>query len=205
MNPDSLLSESFYLNDDVLTIARDLIGKKLCTEDTYGNVVSGMITETEAYKAPEDKASHAHNFKRTKRTETMYLPGGHAYVYLIYGIHHLFNVVTGPKDLPHAVLIRAVEPVSGEEIMLKRRNQKKITPKLSAGPGRLSDAMAIDMKLNRQNLRENSKGNPLVWIEHFKDFSDVEIESSPRVGINYAEEYVNKPWRYFLKDSEFVS
>lgn len=205
MNPDNLLSESFYHREDVVQIARDLLGKKLVTRDKEGNVTAGMITETEAYKAPEDKASHAHNFKRTPRTETMYLPGGHSYVYLIYGIHHLFNVVTGPEDLPHAVLIRAVEPVSGENLMLMRRNHKMITPKLTAGPGRLSQALSLDKEMNANSLKEIPKENPSVWIEHFKDFSFDDIVAAPRVGIDYAEEYVDKPWRFFLKDCDFVS
>ena len=128
------LTRDFYLQEDVVKISRELLGKVLCTKFN-GKFTSGIITETEAYAGIPDKASHAYNGRRTKRTEVMYGMGGTAYVYLCYGIHHLFNIVTNKKDIPHAVLIRAVKPLDGIDLILKRRNQKKLTEKISSGPG----------------------------------------------------------------------
>lgn len=137
-----LLSKDFYLRDDVVQIAQDLLGKFLITE-LDGERTVGKIVETEAYRGPEDKASHAYSNRRTRRTEVMFAEGGTAYVYLCYGIHHLFNVVTNVKDIPHAVLIRAVEPVENIETMLLRRNIKVLKPNVTGGPGALSQAMGI--------------------------------------------------------------
>ena len=121
----SKLQADFYQREDVLLISRELLGKVLCT-NFYGKLTSGIIVETEAYAGVTDKASHAYGGRRTKRTETMYASGGTAYVYLCYGIHHLFNIVTNKENIPHAVLIRSIQPRDGIEIMLQRRNKKKV-------------------------------------------------------------------------------
>src|ERR1017187_7820728 len=125
------LKREFYLREDVVQIAKELLGKVLFT-NIGGKITAGIITETEAYAGITDKASHAYNNRRTPRTETMYAEGGVAYVYLCYGIHHLFNVVTAQKDTPHAVLIRAIKPIEGIPAILKRRNKTKIDKTIAA-------------------------------------------------------------------------
>ena len=136
-----LLDPSYFLEEDVVFIARDLLGKEILA-NIDGLICRARITETEAYRAPDDRACHAYENRRTPRTETMFAEGGTAYLYLCYGIHHLFNVVTGPADVAHAVLIRAVEPLENEALMLQRRGLKKLTPALTAGPGRWTKAKA---------------------------------------------------------------
>src|ERR1700722_2278008 len=136
------LGQDFYLREDVVNISRELIGKFLITK-VKGKLTSGMIIETEAYNGVVDKASHAYNNRRTARNEIMYSQGGNAYVYLCYGIHHLFNIVTNKKDTPHAILIRGILPKEGIDTMLKRRKLKSVTKKFSDGPGTVSQALAI--------------------------------------------------------------
>src|SRR6202162_1498950 len=130
------LPRDFYTRSDVLGVARDLLGKKLVVRQRSGSRVAGIIVETEAYRGPEDRASHAYNGRRTKRTETMYGMGGTAYVYFVYGMYHQFNVVTNVEDVPHAVLVRALEPVDGLDIMQRRRRGRS-EYELTSGPGRL--------------------------------------------------------------------
>ena len=190
---------SFYLNTDVNSLARQLIGKMLFTQ-IDGEITAGIIVETEAYAGIEDKASHAYGGRLTDRTKTMYLKGGVSYVYLCYGIHNLFNVVTGPLNMPHAVLIRGVEPVIGTEIMLQRRGMALLKPNLTAGPGALSKALGIDRTFNAKDLTGEE-----IWIE---DGWDVDLESivaAPRVGVGYAADHALLPWRYYIKGNRFVS
>ena len=130
------LGRRFYTRADALRIARELLGKRLVVPSPTGERVSGRIVETEAYLGVTDKASHAYGGRRTRRTETMYKPGGTAYVYFVYGMHHQFNVVTGPAGVPHAVLVRAVEPEEGVELMRRRRTFKS-ERELTSGPGKL--------------------------------------------------------------------
>lgn len=196
------LPTSYYAHDDVVAIARDLIGKKLITE-TDGVITSGYIVETEAYRGPEDKASHAYNSRRTTRTEVMYSIGGTAYVYLCYGIHHMMNVVTGPEDVPHAVLIRALQPIDGVDIMQHRRNMTKPEPRLTRGPGALAKAMGIhtsltgiSMTIPRAVIRIEDAGHP---------FSAQEITSGKRIGIDYAQEAKEFPWRFYVRNHPHVS
>ncbi len=194
------LNDKFYLSDDVLATSRALLGKVLVT-NFNGDLTAGKIVDVEAYKAPEDKASHAYNHRRTPRTETIFAEGGISYVYLCYGIHHLFNIVTGPKDTPHAILIRGLEPVDGIDLMLKRRKLKSFSRKVSAGPGVLTQAMGITTKHNAQCLLSSD-----VWIEDRGiKLSPKQIVAAPRVGIDYAQEYAAKPWRFFIRDNQFVS
>lgn len=184
-------------------IARSLIGVEVVTQ-IDGKTTSARITETEAYWAPDDQASHARNHRRTKRTETFYQPAGTAYVYLCYGIHELFNVVTGQPDDPHAVLIRAVEPVDGLEIMLERRAMKTLKPQLSAGPGVLTKALGITRQHNGINLLDAA--SPVQLSVTGKELPASEIVAAPRIGINYAgSPWVEKPWRFYLQNCSFVS
>ena len=141
----SKLQADFYQREDDLLISRELLGKVLYT-NFHGELTSGIIVETEAYAGTTDKASHAYGGRRTKRTKIMYSPGGYAYVYLCYGIHHLFNIVTNKENIPHAVLIRAIQPRDGIEIMLQRRNKKKVDHSLTSGPGSLTRALGITVK-----------------------------------------------------------
>ncbi len=196
-----VLPGSFYQTEDVLHIARTLIGKTLCTSFDDQNT-TGRIVETEAYRAPEDKASHAYGNKRTKRTETMFGPAGHAYIYLCYGIHHLFNVVTGPVNTAHAVLIRAVEPLTGLDVMAERRNIKATSIRLTAGPGILTKALGLTTKHNGYDLTTCRK----VWIEDSGfNVHDKDIIKSPRVGVDYAEECAAWNWRFRLRNNPWTS
>jgi DNA-3-methyladenine glycosylase len=190
---------SFYLNTDVNSLARQLIGKMLFTQ-IDGEITAGAIVETEAYAGIEDKASHAYGGRLTDRTKTMYLKGGVSYVYLCYGIHNLFNVVTGPLNTPHAVLIRGVEPVIGTEIMLQRRGMALLKPNLTAGPGALSKALGIDRTFNAKDLTGEE-----IWIEDGWDVDPESIVAAPRVGVGYAADHALLPWRYYIKGNRFVS
>ncbi|MCE4064672.1 DNA-3-methyladenine glycosylase [Chryseobacterium gleum] len=194
------LPRSYYSNPDVLFLAKDLLGKVLFTE-IDGETTAGIIVETEAYFGVKDKASHAYGGRRTDRTETLYSHGGVSYVYLCYGIHHLFNVVTSVEDEPHAVLVRAVEPLIGKEIMELRRNMPATKPSISAGPGSAAKALGIDRSFNRKKLTENE-----IWIEdHGIVYRPDEIIAGPRIGVAYAEEDALLPWRFFVKGNKYVS
>ncbi len=189
----------FYRQEDTLQIAKDLLGKILVIPDEKGNRISGMIVETEAYLGPEDKAAHSHNNRRTTRTDVMFAEGGVAYVFFVYGMYFQFNVVVGKKEQPRAILIRAVEPIDGIEIMRERRG-KMPEQNLTSGPGKLSIAFGIDKTINGEYLCGNR-----VWIEESIDAVTNEIVSGKRIGIDYAEEFAKKPWRFWLKDNAFVS
>ncbi|EFK34627.1 3-methyladenine DNA glycosylase [Chryseobacterium gleum] len=194
------LPRSYYSNPDVLFLAKDLLGKVLFTEIDR-ETTAGIIVETEAYFGVKDKASHAYGGRRTDRTETLYSHGGVSYVYLCYGIHHLFNVVTSVEDEPHAVLIRAVEPLIGKEIMELRRNMPASKPSISAGPGSAAKALGIDRSFNRKKLTENE-----IWIEdHGIAYRPDEIIAGPRIGVAYTEEDALLPWRFFVKGNKYVS
>lgn len=190
----------FYLNKDVIEVGQKLLGKYLFTK-IDGILTGGIITETESYKGIEDKACHAYMGKKTNRNEVMFEIGGVAYVYICYGMHSLLNVVTNQKDVPDAVLIRAIEPIFGIKTMLERRNKLKVERILAAGPGSLSKALGISKEFNGKSL--NSKN---IWIEDRDEkISKKDIICSKRVGIEYAEEYVNKPWRFRIKNSKWTS
>lgn len=185
------LKRRFFLRDNVVEISRDLIGKVLCTF-IDGQFTSGIITETEAYNGAVDKASHAYNNRRTARTEIMFGEGGHSYVYLCYGIHHLFNIVTNKKDVPHAVLIRAIKPLDGIEIILKRRNQLTLAKNTAAGPGTVSQALGIKTKHTRIDMCGD-----LIWVEDRKiKFPSNSIIAGPRIGVDYAAEDAKLPYRF---------
>jgi DNA-3-methyladenine glycosylase len=196
----SKLPDDFYQREDVLVISRELLGKVLCT-NFYGKLTSGIIVETEAYAGVTDKASHAYGGRRTKRTETMYAKGGSAYVYLCYGIHHLFNIVTNKENIPHAVLIRAIEPQDGLKVMLERRNKKEMDHTLTAGPGSLTQALGITIKDSGTFLLDN-----LIWLEDQNiNYTNQDILASPRVGVQYAGKDISNPWRFQVENSPWVS
>ncbi len=194
------LSKAFYTREDVIAISKELLGKYLVT-CIDGKLTSGMIVETEAYLGVEDKASHAYGNRKTKRTEPFYKEGGITYVYMCYGIHYLFNVITNKIDIPHAVLIRALEPSEGIDIMLERRRKVKLKPELTAGPGALSVALGITANHNETDLLGNE-----IWVEdRGVVVKNNEIIASPRVGVAYAKEYALKPWRFRIKDNPYTS
>ena len=193
------LPREFYTRTNVLTVARELLGKLLVVPAPDGTRVSGIIVETEAYRGPKDRASHAYGGRRTKRTETMYGMGGTAYVYFVYGMYYQFNVVTNLPDIPHAILIRALAPAEGLEWM-RRRRQGRPDSNLTNGPGKLCMALGIDRRLDCADLLEDR-----VWIEEAQRTTARQVASGPRIGIDYAEEWIDKPWRFWLRGNPFVS
>jgi DNA-3-methyladenine glycosylase len=192
------LPREFYAHSSVVTVARRLLGQLLVVPTRSGRV-SGIIVETEAYRGPEDRASHAWGGRRTLRTETMYARGGTAYVYFVYGMYFQFNVVTGMADVPHAVLVRAVEPVEGVALMRRRRGGGTLHG-LTSGPGKLCIALGIDRRLDRADLLGDR-----IWIEPRPPVPARAIAAGPRVGIDYAEAWVDRPWRFWLRANPFVS
>jgi len=193
------LKHNFYKNDAVAA-AEKLIGKLIVREMNNKKIIV-KIVETEAYAGPDDKASHAYNNRKTNRTEVMFKKGGNVYVFLIYGIHHCFNIVTGKMGVPSAVLIRAVEPVVGIDLIRENRGIKSNrTEDLTNGPGKLAQALKIDLSFNGYNLITGSK---LYIIDNEND--NLNVNSSERINIDYAEEYKNKRWRFYLADSKFLS
>lgn len=200
MTNTNKLPLSFYIQSDVLEISRQLLGKYLCTY-INNQLTTGMIVEVEAYRAPEDRASHAYGMRRTKRNESMYLEGGHAYIYFTYGLHTLFNIVTNQKGIPHAILIRAIEPKEGIDIMLQRRNKSKIERNLTAGPAILTQALGITLQDNGENLLGSK-----IWLEDKGiDITESNILTSPRIGIDYAGEDKLLPWRFRIKNNAWTS
>ena len=193
------LPREFYTRSNVLHVARDLLGKLLVVPTRNGKRVSGRVVEVEAYRGPEDRAAHSYGGRRTKRTEPMYGSGGIAYVFFVYGMYNQFNVVTNLAGTPHAVLIRAVEPIEGIELMRKRRRSQPDN-NLTNGPGKLSIALGIDRKLDGADLLGNR-----VWLEAAEKIARSRILSGPRIGIDYAAEWKDKPWRFWIKDNPFVS
>ena len=190
----------FYQRNDTLKICKDLLGKVLVT-NINNNITSGRIVEVEAYLGANDKASHSYNNKKTQRTEVMFLNGGISYVYLCYGIHYLFNIVVGKKNNPCAILIRAIQPFKGINIMLQRRNLSNATKNLTNGPGKLAQALGITAKLNKQLLINN-----MIWIEdHEIKLEKKDILSSPRIGVDYAGDDAKLPYRFYIKKNKWVS
>ena len=186
------LKEEFYLREDVLQIAKDLLGKVIYSH-IDGKTCGGIITETEAYAGITDKASHAYGGKRSKRTEAMYADGGISYIYLCYGIHSLFNVVTNHKNIPHAVLIRAIKPIEGLTEMLLRRKKPKLKNDTCIGPGKVSQALGLTVSLNSLSLQSD-----IVWIEdHNISFNENQIKTGARIGIDYAGEDASLPYRFW--------
>jgi DNA-3-methyladenine glycosylase len=189
------LSRSFY-EQSTLDVAQQLLGKYLVRKHPDGTTV-GRIVETEAYVGPEDKACHASR-GRTPRTEVMFGRAGHAYVYLVYGMYDCLNLVTESVDYPAAVLIRAVEPVAGIELMKSRRRTERLHD-LASGPGKLCQAFAINRMLNGSDLC----GKVLYLDDHGEPVS--KVVTTPRIGVDYAGPWKDKPWRFLIKGSAYVS
>lgn len=194
------LPASFYLGNDVTQIAQALLGKYLYT-CIDGITTGGYIVETEAYNGVVDKASHAYGNRLTPRTQTMFEQGGIAYVYLCYGIHEMLNVVTSVAGQPHAVLIRAINPTAGIDVMLARRNMALVKPNITAGPGSVGKALGITRKLNSISLQSDR-----LWIEDQGLSCEPEqIAAVPRIGVAYAAEDAMLPYRYYVKGNIYVS
>ena len=193
------LPEEFYKGKNVVKIARNLLGKGLFTR-VAGIVTGGIIVETEAYSWKE-RGCHAYDARKTKRNAIMFEGGGHAYVYLCYGMHNLFNVVTNEAGSADAVLIRALEPTAGIEEMKLRRGDRIPIHQLTSGPGKLTRSLGIDRSFNGKFLLDGE-----VWIEDLgKKISNRDIEATPRIGIDYAGEDASLPWRFTIKGNRWVS
>ena len=203
------IKKSFY-NRKTLKVAQEILGKFLVRK-IGKKIIAGKIVETEGYVGPNDLASHASRGK-TARTAPMFGPPGHAYIYLVYGLNYCFNIVTEKKNYPAAVLIRALEPINGIDIMLQNRqlnkkqkqklnSQNSILKTLTNGPGKLCQALKIDKILNNADLTDGA-----LWLEdRGLKIKPREIVAARRVGVDYAGKYKNKPWRFYLKGNQFVS
>ena len=204
---DATLLEKDFFKGDCLSLSKELLGKIL-VRNINGLELKGRIVETEAYIGKIDKASHAYNGRRTARTETLYAEGGVTYVYLIYGMYHCFNVITGKKDEAEGVLIRALEPLNEFDYLSKKRFNKNNYNELNKsqrlgltnGPGKLCKAFSIDKSLINNPLY--IKEELYIVDDNFKDF---EIVETTRIGIDYAEEAKYFPWRFYIKDNPYVS
>jgi DNA-3-methyladenine glycosylase len=196
---DARLPTEFFLRSNTLNIAKDLLGKLLVVPTDDGTRVSGMIVETEAYMGALDKAAHGFGGRRTPRNEVTYADGGHIYVFFVYGMYYQLNIVTGPVEHAHVVLIRAIEPVEGIDIMRDRRG-KMADRNLTSGPGKLTIALDIDRSFNGEHLSGDR-----IWVEEYRNFKRTEIASGPRIGIDYAEEFIDVPWRLWIRGNPFVS
>lgn len=195
------IDSAFFQRSAVAEIAKDLLGKCLISHQN-GQLTAGLIVETEAYSGMNDRACHAHNKKRTPRTETMFLTGGHAYVYLCYGLHHLFNVVTNREGEPDAVLIRALQPLAGMEVMAQRRKKALNSSLLTKGPACVAQALEISRQKNAWDL---TTGNELWIADYHIQIPESEVVSTSRIGVAYAGEDALKPWRFYWKNNPWVS
>ncbi len=194
------LPPEFYRQEDVVLVARQLLGKHVYSL-IDGQLTGGIIVETEAYKGPEDRGSHAYNGKRTPRNEMMYAAGGLAYMYICYGIHDMLNIVTGLAGTSHAALIRAIEPIEGVDVMRTRRHLFNRDIRLCQGPGALAKAMGLTKIHNGIDLQDN-----VIWLEdHGLMYTDDRIVSSARVGMNFDGPFKTIPWRFYVKGNPFVS
>jgi len=194
------LSASYYHNTDVVALSRDLLGKYLFTY-IDGQTTGGIIVETEAYNGGVDKASHAYGNRLTPRTKTMFMQGGVAYVYLCYGIHEMFNIVASSEGHPLAILIRAVEPTDGLDIMLKRRHMLALKPNITSGPGSVAKALGISRAINAFSLEGDT-----IWLEdRGLTFPDEAVAAVPRVGVGYAGDDALLPYRFYAKGNPYVS
>lgn len=192
------IERKFYMRDAV-TVGKDILGKIIVKKTADGRMMSGRITEVEAYMGTTDKASHSYGGRRTKRTEVMYKEGGYSYVFLIYGMYECFNVTVGREGDPQAVLIRGVEPLENKNLMWEKRKVKK-EKDISNGPGKLTKALGITREDNGADLVASEN----LWLED-DGYKVKDIVETTRIGIDYAEEDALKLWRFYIKDSIFVS
>jgi DNA-3-methyladenine glycosylase len=195
-----ILPETYFQSPDVVALSRDLIGKYLFTS-IDDEITGGYIVETEAYAGVMDKASHAYGGRMTPRTQTMYMPGGVSYVYLCYGIHEMFNIVTSVEGQPHAILIRAVQPTDGIDVMMRRRNMNTLKPNITKGPGSVAKALGISRKINAFSLQGDT-----IWVEdRGLTFADEAIAAVPRIGVDYAGDDALLAYRFYVKGNIYVS
>lgn len=194
------LDIDFYRRNNVLQVARELMGKVVVTK-WEGIVTSGRIVECEAYAGVTDRASHASGGRRTRRTEIIYAPGGVAYVYLCYGIHQMFNIVTNQENIPHAILVRALEPLKGVDEMLRRTSKPLPDHTLTRGPGNVCKALGIHTLHTGLSLRSRE----LFIADDGFVFSSPEIKTSPRIGVDYAGTDALLPYRFYIKGNPYVS
>lgn len=192
-----MLKRDFYLRD-ANSVAPDLLGKIL-VHKTKAGLTSGMIVEVESYMGPIDKGAHSYLNKRTARTEVQFGPGGFAYIYSIYGMHCCFNVVTNVINKPEVVLVRALEPIEGIDLMMKRRDTQNVV-ELCNGPGKLCAALDITKDCYAFDLCGEE-----LYIDEYSDVSAADIGVSPRINIDYADEYADCLWRYYIRDNKYVS
>jgi len=194
------LPETFYQRANVVKIAKELLGKLLVTRFD-GHLTAGRIVEAEAYNGVVDKAAHSYGGRRTRRTEIMYAKGGVAYVYLIYGLHHLFNVVTNLQDTPHAILVRGIEPVEGIDTMLGRMKKQRLDHTVGRGPGNVSKALGI----RTVNTGVSLLGDTIFIASDGMKISPSRIIATPRIGVDYAAEDALLAYRFYVKDNPYVS
>jgi len=194
------LNRSFYTRPDVLQVAKDLLGCKIVTK-LQGKITTGLIVDTEAYAGINDRASHAYNNKRTPRTEIMYGQGGVAYVYQIYGLHFLLNIITNKPGIPQGVMLRAIQPLEGIDVMLERRGKLRLDYSLTNGPGTLTKALGI----TKNELGQDVLGNR-IWVEPREIvLDDSDIVETTRVGIDYAGDDAYLPYRFYIKENPWRS
>lgn len=195
------LPYQFYERTDVVAVAKDLLGKLVVTRFN-GRLTSGRIVETEAYIGITDRASHSFAGRRTPRNEHMYGEAGTSYVYICYGMHQMLNVVTNKKDIPDAVLIRALEPIEGIETMLERTGKKQLDNTLTRGPGNVAKAMGISKLHSGVNLRGKD-----LFIKDDPEYKITEenIGSSKRIGVDGAGDAAKLPYRFYIRGNKFVS
>lgn len=191
---------SFYQRKDVVLIARELLGKIVVT-NINGRKTSGRIVETEAYMALVDRASHSFGGRRTRRNEHMYSPAGTAYIYICYGIHQMLNVVTNARDIPDAILIRAIEPMDGIDIMLHRTGKSQLGHTLTRGPGNVAKALGVFTHHSGYHLRDND----IYLADDGYQLPDSAVGVSKRIGVEGAGKDASKPYRFYLKGNPFVS
>lgn len=194
------LALDFYRSADVVQVSRDLLGQYLFTRIGGKELTGGRIVETEAYAGATDRASHAYGNRRTRRTAVMYSAGGVAYVYLCYGLHALFNIITNVENIPHAVLIRALEPTHGIPVMLRRRRKLRLDRTLTAGPGALARALGITVRHSGQSLLGNE-----IWLEKGIELRPGEVVATTRVGVDYAGADAKRLWRFRVRASAWTS
>jgi DNA-3-methyladenine glycosylase len=188
----SKLRRDFFIREDVVRISRELIGKYIFTN--FDGLTGGIITETEAYAGITDKASHAFNGRRTFRNEVMYAEGGIAYVYLCYGIHFMLNFVTNQQNVPHAILLRGIQPTCGLELMKMRRGKSVIVKNFTIGPGTVTQALGINLDQNGLSLNSSQ-----LWLED-RNFiiPELQIKCGKRIGVDYAGEDAALPYRFWI-------
>jgi DNA-3-methyladenine glycosylase len=190
------IDRSFYTREDVVQIAKDLLGKFIFT--SFNNeITAGIITEAEAYEGITDRASHAFGNRRTARTEVMYANGGVAYVYLCYGIHSLFNIVTNKQDIPHAILIRGIYPLEGLEVMKKRKEKLNLNRGSGSGPGKVSKLLGIHYSHSGIDLLGDE-----IWLEDRGLVLNDYILTGTRIGVDYAGKDALLPYRFWIPEAK---